>query len=314
MKTKRSLAVLLVVLFVMGLMAGCGASSEYADAPAADAPAADAPAAGAPMESPVMDMESSLSSSTGVEQAGLPESEKIITTLYLDAQTEDMDAILGSINGKITELGGYIEAQEIYNGSAYASYRYRHANLTVRIPADKLTGFVEHVSANANIVSENTTTENITLSYVAVESRIAALEMERDRLMELMEKAEDMEDLLLIEARLTEVLSELEEVTAQLRLYDNKVNYSTVHLNIEEVKEYTQVEEEPETVWERISDGLGKSLKNLGEGFVNFFVFIVVKLPYLLLIGAVAAVVILVIRGSKHRRNKTPEKEKDADE
>lgn len=298
MKIKRNLIVLFVVLFAVGLLAGCGASSKYNDT------AADAPAAAEPMESPIMDMESSLSSSTNAEQSALPENEKIITTLYLDAQTEDMDAILDTVNAKIAELGGYMEAQEIYNGSAYASYRYRHAYLTIRIPSDKLTGFVEHVSANANIVSENTTTENITLSYVAVESRIAALELERDRLMALMEQAEDMEDLLLIEARLTEVLSELEEVTAQLRLYDNKVNYSTVHLNIEEVKEYTQVEEEPETVWERIASGFTKSLKNVGNGFVNFFVFVVSKLPYLLLIGVVVAVVFFVIRGSKRRKNK----------
>lgn len=308
MKTKRNLVALFVVLFVMGLLAGCSASSEYYDS------AADAPAAAAPMESPVMDMESSLGSATNAEKTVLPENEKIITTLHLDAQTEDMDAILSTVNAKIAELGGYMEAQEIYNGSAYASYRYRHAYLTVRIPADKLDGFVEHVSANANIVSENTTTENITLSYVAVESRITALEMERNRLMELMEQAEDMEDLLLIEARLTEVLSELEEVTTQLRVYDNKVNYSTVHLNIEEVKEYTQIEEEPETVWQRISNGLGKSLKNLGEGFVNFFVFVVVKLPYLLLIGAVAVVAVLVIRSRKRRKNKNSPQEETTEE
>ena len=301
MKIRRIFTIVFVLLFVLGLMTGCGAKSESA--------AADSPAAEAPMESLVMDTEDSLSSSMDMENASLPENEKIITTLHLDAQTEDMDAILRSLNGKITELGGYIEAQEIYNGSAYASYRYRYANLTIRIPAEKLTGFVEHVSANANIVSENTTTDNITLSYVAVESRIAALEAERDRLMELMAMAEDMEDLLLIEARLTEVLSELEEVTSQLRVYDNLVSYSTVHLNLEEVKEYTEVHEEPETVWERISAGFNDSLENVGDGFVDFFVGLVVALPYLIPWIVVAAVVVILIlrRRKKKKAKNTPQ-------
>jgi hypothetical protein len=294
MKTRRIFIIVFVMLFVLGLMTGCGAKSESA---------MDAPAAEAPMESPVMDMESGeLSSSMEAGQAELPANEKIITTLYLNAQTEDMDTILRSVNEKIAEVGGYIEGQDIYNGSAYESYRYRHATLTIRIPADKLTGFVAHVSANANIISENTTTENITLSYVAVESRIEALEAERDRLMELMAMAEDMEDLLMIEARLTEVLAELEEVTSQLRLYDNLVNYSTVHLDIEEVKEFTEVEEEPETVWERIANGFTKNLKKVGENLVDFFVGLIVILPHLLPWSAAAAVVVIIIVRSKRKR------------
>lgn len=294
MKIRRIFVIVFVMLFALGLMTGCGAKSESA---------MDAPAAEAPMESPVMDMESGeLSSSMEAGQAELPANEKIITTLYLNAQTEDMDTILRSVNEKIAEVGGYIEGQDIYNGSAYESYRYRHATLTIRIPADKLTGFVAHVSANANIISENTTTENITLSYVAVESRIEALEAERDRLMELMAMAEDMEDLLMIEARLTEVLAELEEVTSQLRLYDNLVNYSTVHLDIEEVKEYTEVEEEPETVWERIANGFTKNLKKVGENLVDFFVGLIVILPHLLPWSAAAAVVVIIIVRSKRKR------------
>ena len=300
MKIRRVLAFVFALLLVTVLFTGCGAKSEYA----ADAPAADAPAAGAPMESPVMDMESSLSSSSEVGQSSMPANQKIIITRNLQAQTEDMEPLLASIDQKIAQLGGYVEAQDVYNDSAYASYRYRYAHLTIRIPAEKLDQFINHVSENANVVSESTTTENVTLSYVAVESRIAALETERDRLLALMEQAEDMEDLLLIERRLTEVLTELEEVTGQLRLYDNLVTYSTVYLDIEEVKEYTEIEEEPETVWERISSGFSKSLKNVGEGFVNFFVGLVVALPYLIPWIVVAVVVIVIILRVKRRKAK----------
>ena len=300
MKIRRVLAFVFALLLVTVLFTGCGAKSDYA----ADAPAADAPAAGAPMESPIMDMESSLSSSSEVGQSSMPANQKIIITRNLEAQTEDMEPLLASIDQKIAQLGGYVEAQDVYNGSAYASYRYRYAHLTIRIPADKLDQFISHVSANANIVSESTSTENVTLSYAATESRILVLEAERDRLLEFMNQAETMKDMLQIEERLTEVIAELEKVTSQLRVYDNLVNYSTVYLNIEEVKEYTEIEEEPETVWERISSGFGKSLKNVGEGFVNFFVGLVVALPYLIPWAVVALVVIFIILRIKRRRAK----------
>lgn len=302
MKNHRLLAILFALMFVLSLLTGCGASAPKNEV-AMDAPAAEAPMAD------MAPMESALSSGTSQEQMSLPENEKIITTMYVNAQTEDMDAILSSVHKKLAQLGGYIEAQDIYNGSAYASYRYRNADLTIRIPAENLSSFMSHVSENANVVSENTQTQNITLTYVAVESRLQALETEHDRLLELMEMAENMEDLLLIEARLTEVVAELEEVTAQLRVYDNQVSYSTVHLSLEEVVEYTQIEEEPETVWQRIATGFGKSIRNLGEGFVNVFVFLVANLPYLVLIAAIATAVVLLRKKLKIRKKARRKKE-----
>ena len=307
MKMKKLFTLTLALLVAVSLFDGCGAKSEAMDAPAADAPAADAPA-----ENYGGAMDDGLSTSTDVGQSSMPENQKIIITRNLEAQTEEMDPLLASINQKINQLGGYIEAQNIYNGSAYASYRYRYANLTIRIPADKLDQFISHVAENSNVVSESTTTENITLSYVAVESRISVLEAERDRLLEFMEQTENMEDLLLIEERLTEVVAELEKVTAQLRTYDNLVTYSTVNLYLEEVVEYTEVEEEPETVWERIASGFSKSIKNVGNGLVDFFVWVVVALPYLILWGAIIAVVVIIIlratRGKKKKPAKMPPK------
>ena len=296
---KKLVALLLAVLLMMSLLTGCGGSNK--SEAAMDAPAADAPAMGVDEEIYV-ESESGLSSSDGTSNP-LPENQKIITTLYMEAETEDMDPLLADINQKIQELGGYMEAQDIYNGSSYNNYRYRYSNMTIRIPAEKLDSFVNHVSENANIISKNTTTENVTLTYIATESRMKALETEQTRLLELLAMAENMEDLLLIESRLTEVRAELERVASTLRNYDNLINYSTIHLNVQEVKEYTDVEE-PETVWQRISKGFVRSLENVGEGLVDFFVGFVVAIPYLLIIAVIAAVIVVIIVASSRKKKK----------
>lgn len=234
-------------------------------------------------------------------ESQLPENRKLIQRVWLRAETEDMDTLLEKVNDRIQELGGYVEAQEIYNGSAYSGTRYRNAEITIRIPSEKLSSFVNEVSEVSNIVSSNQTTEDVTLSYVATESRIQALETEQTRLLELMAQAETMNDLLTIEQRLTDVRAELEQVKSTLRLYDNQVDYSTVYLTVSEVREYTVVDE-PETVWERIGTGFLNSLKNIGEGFVELFVFLVVAFPYLVIIGVVLTVVILVLRHHKKKK------------
>lgn len=231
----------------------------------------------------------------------LPENRKLIQKVWLNAETDDMDTLLSNITSRISQLGGYVEAKEIYNGSAYSGRRYRNAELTIRIPAEKMNTFVEQVGEVSNIVSSNQTMDDVTLSYVATESRIKALETEEARLLELLAKAENMNDLLTIEARLTDVRTELEQVKSTLRLYDNLVDYGTVYLNITEVKEYTVVTE-PETVWQRIGAGWKEAFNDLGDFFVELFVFVVISLPYLLIITAVVVVIVVLIRRNKKKK------------
>ena len=228
---------------------------------------------------------------------------KLIKTVDLNAETEDLDALLEAVTQRVTELGGYVENQRVYNGSAYSSRRSRSASMTIRIPADMLEGFVDHVASHTNIVSRYVNVDDVTLAYVATESRVAALETEQARLLDLMAKAETMSDLLEVEARLTDVRYELESVTTQMNVLKNQVSYGTVNLNVDEVVEYTPVEEE--TFWQRISGGFMDSLRGIGDGIVECTVFVLANLPYLLLIGAgVAAIVFLAKRSIRKRKAK----------
>lgn len=291
---KKLLALTLSVLLLVSLLAGCGATSGATDGFLENG-------MGALSDSVTSESLSKPSEGTGT--TATPQNQKLIRKIWIDAETEELDALLTQVDQRISELGGYVEAREVYNGSTQSSRRYRYASLTIRIPADQLDSFVDQVSQVSNITSTNETADDITLSYIATQSRITALETEQARLLELLAKAESMEDLLQIESRLTDVRTELEEVTSQLRLYDNLVDYGTIYLDINEVREYTVVEE-PETVWERIGSGFMESLKNLGTFFTELFVFVIVALPYILVIGAVATAVVLVIKLSIKKRKK----------
>ena len=235
----------------------------------------------------------------------LPENRKLIQTFRINAETEDLNTLLSQLNSQIAQLSGYVEGQNVYNGSAYSGRRYRNAELTVRIPADQVESFVNQMSQIANVVSSNKTVEDITLKYVSTESRMKALQTEEARLLELLSKAETMDDLLTIEKRLTEVRYELESVTSSLRVYDNRVDYATVHLTVNEVKEYTVVDD-PETVGERISAGWKETVSDLREGFEDFVVGLVVNFPYLLMWAAVITVVIVLI--IRHKKKKAQKK------
>ena len=289
-------AKLIALLLALTMLAGCGASSspamknEMAMDYAVAETYAEAPGAAAGTLSGASD---SIAQETSTDQ-------KLIKRVDMEAETEDLEALLPQLMEEISALKGYVESQEIFNGSSYASYRYRNARLTIRVPAENLDGLVQQVKGVSNVVSYNERVEDVTLTYVDMETRILVLETERDRLLELMDQAETMSDLLEIEARLTQVRSNLESINAQLRVLQNQVSYSTVDLYISQVKAYTEVEEQ--TVWQRIASGFTKNLKNMGEDLVDFFVWVVTYSPQLILWAGIITVVIIVLRRSFRKR------------
>lgn len=297
MKVRKWLAFALAAVLLLSL-AACGGNSAGTDSAEVNY------AADAEMEKP----EYGLSQTTSSESTVLPQNRKLIQTVRIDAETEALDELLRQLDGKIAELGGYVENREVYNGSTYSQRRYRSASMTIRIPAEQVDSFVEHVDGTSNIVSSNESIEDITLQYVDTDSRVKALETEQERLLALLEQAKSLDEILEIEDRLTDVRYELERYASQLRTYDNLVSYATVHLNISEVQEYTPVEEE--TLWQRISGGFMSSLKGIADGAVELLVWVLVNSPYLVLCGAVAVAVILLIRKRRKPKAKKTEEPK----
>ena len=289
MKTRKLFAILLAL--VMLLLTACGGASKSEAAMDMAAPM-EAPAA---MEEIAYESDGGNSlTTTDTGSAAIPDARKWIITMDMSVETEDLDAMLKELDKHILSLGGYVEGQNVHNGSAYATRRYRSASLTVRIPAESVDRFTTEVEGICNVVSSNKNLEDITLTYVSTESRMKALQTEEARLLELMEQAETMSDLLEIEARLTDVRYELESVTSRLRTYDNQVNYATIYLYIDEVQEYTPVAER--TVGQRISEDFVSNLKSLGESLVDLFVWIVTNSPFLAVYGVLLTGLVLVIR------------------
>ena len=320
--TVRKLTAFLLALLLMLSLTACGGSSKAENSAALYS--ADMAPQEAPMAMPEMEMgsdyaygETTAASGTLSAESGSvstpPAQRKWVITMNISAETEDLDAMTGALDEHIKALDGFVEDQHIYNGSAYASRRYRSASLTIRIPAESVDQFTREVSGISNVISQEKNLEDITLNYVSTESRMTALQTEEARLLELMERAETMADLLEIEARLTDVRYELESVTSRLRTYDNQVNYATIHLDISEVQEYTPVEDP--TLWERLSGGFTDSLKDLWDSLQDLLVFLVVAFPFLLVYGGIALAVFLVVRsfvkkksGAKKQPWKLPEK------
>ena len=306
MNKKKALTIVMAAALLLGLLGGCGSknlsmepdtarSYLYADGGISYETAMAAPAA-------MSGAGSNAESAADTASIPLPENRKWVITMSLTAETENLTDAMGLLAEKIQVSGGYVESQSV-SGTAVNSGRSPSAYITVRVPAEQLDSFVEDVSGMTNVVSSSRYVEDITLSYTDTEGRVKALKTEEARLLELMEQAETMSDLLEIEERLTEVRYQLENYTSTLRLYDNQVDYATLDLTLREVAKFTPPEKQG--FWEKVTSGLADSIVDLGQGMVDFAAWVLIELPYLVLVGLLGWLVVFLTRRSiKKRRAK----------
>jgi len=301
---------LVAILMSAMLLGGCGSSSsnEAISADTTSSYSRDGGAfyatADAAAESEIAAEEAvDSTSNTTVTENAQTTNRKLIKTVDLTVETEDYDDLLTLLQQKAEALGGYAESF-----STSGSEGYRYGNMTLRIPSDQLDTFLATVEGESNITYRSETVEDVTLDYVDVESRKKMLETEEERLLELLEQATTVEDIIAIEERLTEVQYQLESSESQLRTYDNQIDYSTVYLYVEEVETYTPLAEE--STWSKISRGFMENLVGVGEGIRDFFIAFIIHIPNIIVAAAVIAILALIVRACIRLRRKHKEKKK----
>ncbi len=315
-KTWNPVAILLAATLTGALLAGCGSSSSaakesvresggYYDDEAVAYAAEAAPEAyytDDVYETADMAEESGSTEAEIIDEGAVATDRKLIKNVNLNVETEEFDKFLANIEAKVQLLGGYIENSEISGRSLYNTTSNRYASITARVPNTKLDTFITTITEQSNITSKSLSTEDVTLQYADTKAHIESLKTEQKRLNDLIEKAEDLDTILTLEARLTEVSYQVESYERQIRSMDNKVDYSTVYIYVDEVTHYTPVEQEPLSAGERMAQGLSENLYKIGHGLSEFGINFVIALPFIILtlviLGLIALVVILIVKGA----------------
>lgn len=298
---KKFFAILIATVMLLGLFA-CAAKSSPANdgkytnayessyAGKSDGFSYDADYAVMPEEAPVPNPTNTSSQSAT--------NRKIIKTGSLTVEAVEYDQCIDSINKLISDAGGYVEA------SKESKYRagQRYSDITVRIPQENFDSFMNGVLAVGNVTGKSINANDVTESYVDVQSRLNVLKEEKASLMKIMESAETVEDLMYVQNRLYDVIEEIESYEARLRTYDSQIDYSEITITVEEVEKETPVEEE--TWGQEFKRRVKESLENFWEFLKGFGIGIVVVLPWLIIPAVIAIVVIVIVRTAIKRRRK----------
>lgn len=263
--------------------------------------------------------------SIGAEEAA-ETNEKLVYSCYVEMQTVEYEDTLRDIRSLISKYGGIIEQEQAQDNAwnwYYEDYRKSsgtlHMHLVVRIPSENYFDFLNGVSGTeGRILSKNQQVENITRRYSETRTTIESLEIQEKNLLEMMDKAETIEDMLTIEARLSEVQNDLKLYRNSLSEMDTDVAYSTVTLDLSEVLEYKEEikPQREQTFKDRLKNAFANSWNNIRDFFEGLLFFIIEAGPILIFVGGIITGLVFLIlaivrkwNGKGKKKTELPEKE-----
>ena len=238
---------LLIAFFVIFLLVGCGGKSSASDSgssngshQAAESSVATTEAAG------IADYYETVESIVDEISDPAVAQEKLVYTGSISIETLGYEETLKNMRELIQKYDGIVESEEEYdNANNWYSTDYqktrgtKNINLTVRIPTKDFSNFLNSMEGTGKVLNRSTYVENITRQYLSVSTDIESYQIQQRRLLEMMETAQTVEDMITIESRLSEVERQLRQSEIELANMNTDIEYSTVYVTIREVMEYT---------------------------------------------------------------------------
>ncbi|NLL90854.1 MAG: DUF4349 domain-containing protein [Ruminococcaceae bacterium] len=307
---KKTTAILMIIVILAVLLSSCGAKSadyavkeEYGDYPASTS--AEQKSSFYPTDE-VAGYDSAESEGVGLlptESIGLKPGGglKIIYTSSLYMQTEKFKESYDALVDLINKNEGYIQYSDISGGyTSDSGYYYEYyAYFTVRIPADKYSSFLTHSESIATITNKSENSEDITSVYIDTEARLNSLKVQEERLLDLLKTADIMADIIEIESKLSDVRYQIESYQSQKNTYDNLLGYSTVNIELREVK---QIVSPKNTFGERVTTAIKESFELVMDFFRGFVIFLIYALPFIVIILIVFFIVRAIVKRAKKKR------------
>lgn len=226
---------------------------------------------------------------------------KVIKTGTINLQTKTFEATVQQVMDKVTNIGGFIQTCSIEGNDLYDTYSRRYARLSVRLPNTQFDKFMNESDQFGNVTSKSIQGEDVTDQYMDTEIRLETLEIQGQRLKELLKQAGDLDKLFKIEKELANVTYEIESLKGTLKKYDSMIDYSTIDIYIDEADVYIEPVQ-ADTFVDRIKNTFMRSVQGLIDLLQNVCLMIVGSLPFLIILIPIIIIIIKVIRIRKNKQ------------
>lgn len=235
----------------------------------------------------------------------------VVYSASVHFRTERYDEDIQQLEAVLEQSGGWSERWSS-SGEALADNpdSGRYAAMTIRVPTDALDGFVDALTGIGITTSSEISSEDISYGYYDTQGRLTMYEAQRDRLMELLQSASSLSEIIELENKLSEVQYTIESLVGRINSWTSHADSAVVYVTVTEVDHTAISSGGTASLWDRAKDAFGSSLKTARTFLTDMLIFLVMISPYTLVIAAIAVAVALAISlKRKYQRQKRRRRE-----
>ncbi len=217
------------------------------------------------------------------EQVGEPaatEERKVIKSAYIKLEVGDFDTAVSEVERLASEAGGYVAQSNYY----LTAGNHRRGTITIRVPESSFGSVIQEIRRLGKVLSFSSTGRDVTEEYIDLEARLRNLKRQEERLLELLDRAESVKDVLEVERELGRVRGEIERLEGRLRYLNNRVEFATITVELVE----------PEPIAQSL--GLRSAISDAVKGLVTVTRALIVAVGYLLPLAVLGAVFFALFR------------------
>lgn len=232
-----------------------------------------AEAAGVEGQVRAREMESTASES---EAANFPSDErKLVKTAAIQIRVEKLEEADASISALLEQFNGY---------SASTDIRENYHHYSLRVPAQYYDVFLAEMSGMGRLLQRFENTEDVTLRYYDLEGRLATKKELLGTFQSYLRRANNIEEILSVERRISELQYDIEGTGIQFRNLANKIDYATIELAL-----YG-----PAAAVQKQGMTFGEEIKRLFSGFGGFLSGVLVVILYIVIYGIPLAALLVL--------------------
>ena len=203
------------------------------------------------------------------QQISIPEKpdwdKKIIKTASLNIEVKDYNDYNSSLREKIKQVGGYTAQEE----QGQSDYKIENT-LTIKVPVDQFDIAVTLFTNSVEKLNEKKiTSQDVTTEVVDTKSRLEAKKQVRQRYMDLLKQAKNMEEILNVQAEINDIHEEIESATGRIEYLGHSSSFSTINLTFYQVLNASAKDTDQPSFGTKLSNAFRTGWSWVGELFVG---------------------------------------------
>lgn len=210
--------------------------------------------------------------------------------VYIDLETKNYDQDFDTIKKSAKSLGGLIENESTFLSSQDKLDNLKVTDFTIKIPRDKVEKFDQVLADTGKTMSIDKNSNNLKTAFRDVDKDLEIKEKQLKKFNELLDKTNNIDDTLVINAKIIETQGEIDAIKKAKADLKNRVSYDTYNISLREVFSYDQRSNNPD-LGSRIKDAMGESLNIVKEFFSQLIVGFFLYWPFILILIIIGGVI-----------------------